>query len=64
LTEYTADGEQAIDLPHADPPYAAMIGHVLACLSGHASNLIEPATALPALELTLAVHQRLTHPVS
>jgi predicted dehydrogenase len=64
LTEYTDDGEQAIDLPDADPPYAAMIGHVLACLTGQTSNLIEPASALPALELTLAVHQRLTHPVS
>jgi hypothetical protein len=41
-----------------------MIDHVLACLTGHADNFIEPATALPALGLTLAVHQRLTHPVS
>jgi hypothetical protein len=32
---------------------------VLACLSGQAGNLIEPASALPALELTLDVHQRL-----
>ena len=39
-----------------------MIDHVLACLTGHADNLIEPATALPALGLTLAVHQRLTYP--
>jgi hypothetical protein len=36
-----------------------MIDHVLACLTGHADNLIEPARALPALELTLDVHQRL-----
>jgi predicted dehydrogenase len=62
LTEYTADGEQAIDLPAASSPYAAMIDHVLACLTGHASNLIEPASAIPALELTLDVHQRLTQP--
>jgi hypothetical protein len=34
--------------------------HVLACLTGHADSLIEPASALPALELTLDVHQRLT----
>jgi hypothetical protein len=37
-----------------------MIDHVLACLAGHADNLIEPASVLPALELTLDVHQRLT----
>jgi predicted dehydrogenase len=61
LTEYTADGEHAIDLP-ATSPYAAMIDHVLACLNGQAGNLIEPASALPALELTLDVHQRLTRP--
>jgi hypothetical protein len=44
------------------PPYAAMLDHVLACLAGHAGNLIEPASVLPALELTLDVHQRLTQP--
>jgi hypothetical protein len=44
------------------PPYAAMIGHVLACLTDQASNLIEPSSALPALDLTLDVHQRLTQP--
>jgi predicted dehydrogenase len=60
LTEVTADGERPIDLPAAGPPYAAVIDHVLACLTGHADNLIEPASALPALELTLDVHQRLT----
>ena len=64
LIEYTADGERSIDLPDAGPPYAAKIDHVLACLTGRASNLIETASALPALELTLEVHQRLTHPVS
>jgi hypothetical protein len=37
-----------------------MIDHVLACLNGHADNLIEPASALLALELTLEVHQRLS----
>jgi predicted dehydrogenase len=60
LTEFTADGERLIDLPAAGPPYAAVIDHVLACLTGRASNLIEPASALTALELTLDVHQRLT----
>jgi predicted dehydrogenase len=60
LTEHTADGEKPIDLPAAGPPYAAVIGHVLACLAGHADNLIEPASALPALELTLDVQRRLT----
>jgi predicted dehydrogenase len=60
LTEFTANGERLIDLPDASPPYASAIDHVLACLTGHASNLIEPASALPALELTLNVHQHLT----
>jgi len=64
LTEHTAKGERVIDLPDAAPPCAAMIDHVLACLQGDADNLIEPASALPALELTLDVHQRLTKPVS
>ena len=59
LIEYTADGERPIDLPDTRP-YAVMIDHVLACLAGQADNLIEPASALPALELTLNVHQRLT----
>jgi predicted dehydrogenase len=63
LTEHTAGGEQPIDLPAAGPPYAVVIDHVLACLAGHAENLIEPASALPALELTLDVHHRLTQPV-
>ena len=60
LTEVTADDERTIDLPDSGPPYTAVIDHVLACLSGRASNLIEPASALPALELTLDVRQRLT----
>jgi predicted dehydrogenase len=64
LTEYTADGERAIDLPAASSPYAAMIDHVLACLTGRAENRIEPASALPALELTLDVHRHLTQPAS
>jgi predicted dehydrogenase len=59
LTEYTAAGEHLIDLPPASS-YEAMIDHVLACLAGHADNLIEPASALPALRLTLDVHHRLT----
>jgi predicted dehydrogenase len=59
LTEITADGERLIDLPAADPPYAAVIDHVLACLTGHADNLIELASALLAMELTLDVHHRL-----
>jgi len=60
LTEHTPGGERPIGLPDAGPPYAAVIDHTLACLTGHAGNLIEPASALPALELTLDVHQRLT----
>ncbi len=63
LTKCTADGEHAIDLP-ATSPYPAMIVHVLACLHSHADNLIETVSALPALELTLKAHQRLTQPVS
>jgi hypothetical protein len=61
LTEYAADGEHPVSLPAASP-YEAMIDHVLACLTGSAGNLIEPASALLALELTLEVHQRLTQP--
>jgi predicted dehydrogenase len=59
LTEHTSDGEKPIDLPAASS-YEAMIDHVLACLAGRADNRIEPASALPALELTLDVHRRLT----
>jgi hypothetical protein len=59
LTEVTPGGERPIDLPDAGPPYAAVIDHTLARLTGDAGNLIEPASALPALELTLDVHQRL-----
>ena len=59
LTEHTADGEQPINLPDAGPPYAAAIDHALACLTSNVANLIGPASALPALELTLDVHQRL-----
>jgi hypothetical protein len=39
-----------------------MIDHVLPCLTGQTDNRIEPASALPALELTLDVHHGLTHP--
>ena len=39
-----------------------MIDHVLACLAGRAAHLIEPASVLAALELTLEVHQRLARP--
>ncbi len=58
LTEYTSDAERDIELPTADP-YAAMIDHVLACLTGQTENLIEPASALPALKVTLEVRDRL-----
>jgi predicted dehydrogenase len=58
LTEHTAAGEQTVDLPDTSP-YAAMIDHVLVCLNGQADNFIEPTSALPALKLTLDVHQRL-----
>ncbi len=37
-----------------------MIDHVLACPTGHVDNLIEPASALPALDFTLEARQRLT----
>jgi predicted dehydrogenase len=63
LTEYTDHGEQAIDLPDTSP-YAAVIDHVLAGLLHGADNRIEPASALPALELTLNVHRRLTQPTA
>jgi hypothetical protein len=58
------DGERPIDLPDTGPPYAAVIDHTLACLSGDVGNLIEPASALRALGLTLDVHQRLTQAAS
>jgi predicted dehydrogenase len=60
LTEITDTGQRVIDLPTAGP-YAEMIDHVLACLTGQADNHIDPASALPALELTLDVHNRLQH---
>ncbi len=63
LTEVTAEAERPIDLPDTGPPYAAVIDHTLACLTGQARNLIEPASALPALQLTLDVHQRLAQAV-
>jgi predicted dehydrogenase len=59
LTEHTAAGEQIIDVPDTNP-YAAMIDHVLTCLTGQDDNFIAPTSALPALQLTLDVHQRLT----
>jgi predicted dehydrogenase len=58
LTEHTSDGERPLDLS-ATSPYEAMIDHMLACLRGDADNLVEPASALAALELTLDVHDRL-----
>jgi len=60
----TPGGESPIGLPEAGPPYAAAIGHTMACLAGDAGSLIDPASALPALELTLDVHQRLTQAAS
>jgi hypothetical protein len=48
LTEVTADGERPTDLPDTGPPYAAVIVHTLACLTGHAGNLIKPASATVA----------------
>jgi hypothetical protein len=40
-----------------------MIDHVLACLTDNTTeNQIEPASAMPALELTLQVSQRLCRP--
>ena len=62
LTEHAGDGERPLALPTTTAPYQAMIDHVLACLTGRAENLIEPASALPALELTLEVHERLGQP--
>ncbi|GAA1578883.1 hypothetical protein GCM10009789_35700 [Kribbella sancticallisti] len=63
LAEHTAQGERPIELADTSP-YAAMIDHVLACLTGAADNRIEPASALLALELTLDVHGRRTRPAS
>jgi Oxidoreductase family, NAD-binding Rossmann fold len=63
LIAFTAEGEHPFDLASTSP-YAAMIDHVLACLAGHDDNLIEPGSALPALELTLNVHHQLAQTVS
>ncbi|MFJ6697966.1 Gfo/Idh/MocA family protein [Streptomyces sp. NPDC091272] len=57
LTACTADGTREVDLEPADQ-YTAMINHVLAVLAGEADNLITPAGALEALELTLRVHHQ------
>ncbi|WP_433579672.1 Gfo/Idh/MocA family protein [Nocardia brasiliensis] len=57
VTVYTADDVKRIDLPGGDP-YTSMIEHVLACLRAEATNLITPASALAALELTLQIDQR------
>lgn len=43
---------------------AGFTGQGPACLTGHADNRIDPASALVALELTLDIHQRLTRPAS
>jgi hypothetical protein len=61
LTEHTSESERPLELSSTSP-YHAMIDHVLACLTGDAENLIEPASAIPALELTLQVHERLNQP--
>ena len=61
LTEYTSEGQRPLQLSSTSP-YDAMIDHVLACLTDGAQNLIEPASALLALELTLQVHERLNQP--
>ena len=61
LTEHTSERERPLELSSTSP-YDAMIDHVLACLTGDAENLIEPASAIPALELTLQVHERLNQP--
>ena len=60
LTVHTAAGDEPVGLADTSP-YAAMIDHVLVCLADNAENLIEPASALDALELTLEVHNRLAH---
>jgi len=61
LTEHTSTEQRSLELSGTSP-YEAMIDHVLACFTGNTENLIEPASALPALDLTLVVHQRLNRP--
>jgi predicted dehydrogenase len=61
LTEHTSESERPLELSSRSP-YDAMIDHVFASLTGNAENLIEPASAIPALELTLQVHERLNQP--
>ncbi|MFJ4878935.1 Gfo/Idh/MocA family protein [Streptomyces sp. NPDC088745] len=57
LTACTADGVHEVPLDPADQ-YTAMISHVLAVVRGEADNLIAPAGALDALELTLRIDRQ------
>jgi predicted dehydrogenase len=59
LTEYTSDGVKDIPLPSVDT-YTAVIDHVLACLAGHTSSRLDPASVLESLRITLDIHHQLT----
>jgi hypothetical protein len=59
LTEYTRDGVKDIPLAPVDT-YTAVIDHVLACLAGHTSSRLDPASVLDSLQLTLNIHHQLT----
>jgi len=63
LTEQTSERERPLELSSTSP-YDAMIDHVLACLTGEAEKLIERASAIPALELTLRYRRLTAKPVT
>src|SRR5215211_7533394 len=61
LTEYTQQGQRAVDLPARDA-YGAVIDHVIACCQGRDTSRLGPASVLDTLQLTLDVHSALAAP--
>jgi predicted dehydrogenase len=61
LTEYTEQGQRAVDLPARDA-YAAVIDHVVASCQGQETSRLSPASVLDTLQLTLDVHTALAAP--
>ncbi|MFF4605138.1 Gfo/Idh/MocA family protein [Streptomyces sp. NPDC001339] len=58
LVEYTDAGQRPVDLPERNT-YAAVIDHVLACLTGKETSRITPQSALDGLQLTLDIRQKI-----
>jgi predicted dehydrogenase len=59
VTEYTEQGQRAVDLPARDA-YGAVIDHVIACCQGREASRLSPASVLDTLQLTLDVRTALT----